>query len=325
MSIIFMGTPSFAVPSLRRLREMGQSISSVYSQPDRPAGRGRYPSISPVKQTALELGLAIHQPHSLEDPAEIDLLRTLKPETIIVCAYGEILPKAMLEVPTRGVVNVHPSLLPRHRGPSPIPTAILSGDQETGATIMLTEELVDSGPVIAQRAMPISSLDSSHSLSQKLADLSADLLEDIVPLWLSASIRPQPQDETRASFSKLMTKRQGAIDWSLPATEIWRIVRACNPWPSGYTQFQDERIQIWEAWPLEANSGRSTGTIGILSRKQLAELPSEYSLGGFGVQSGQGTLAIVTGQRAGRRRMTAAELMRGMPELIGGRFDGPGN
>jgi methionyl-tRNA formyltransferase len=324
MSIVFLGTPTFAVASLKRLAADGYRIAAVVTQPDRPAGRNRLPRSSPVKAAARDLSLPVLQPPNLRDPDFIEGLRRLAPEVMVVAAYGEILRQNVLEIPARGVLNVHPSLLPRWRGASPIPAAILAGDERTGTSIMLMDAGMDSGPLLAQTDVPIRDEDTTLSLSHTLADLGADLVARTLPRWLSGELSPEPQNEELATYCPLLRKEDGAIDWHLPATEIWRRVRAYNPWPSAYTQLDDELLHIWRAWPLAADLRATTGTISELPERLLTELPDECrDSAAFAVQTGSGLLVPLELQRAGRRKLSAAEFSRGMRGLAGRHLNSP--
>lgn len=323
MTIVFMGTPQFAVPSLRALHQAGYPIAAVYSQPDKPAGRGRKPRPPPVKLAAQELGLTVRQPPNLRSREAIDELAALRPQVIIVCAYGHILRQPVLDIPAKGILNVHPSLLPRHRGPSPIAAAILSGDDHTGVTVILMDPGMDSGPILAQRSLPITPFDTAATLAEKLSPLAADLLVETLPRWLAGHIQAKPQNHSRATVAPILKKADGAIDWALAAPDIWRRVRAYNPWPGAFTALDDIRLHIWEAWPLPSNSEAEAATVVALTPEQLSTLPRELPRQAFGVQTGDGILAVLRAQRAGRRALPAAELLRGMPHLIGRRFLSP--
>jgi methionyl-tRNA formyltransferase len=317
MAIIFIGTPAFAVPSLQRLARDGHDIAAVITQPDRPAGRGRHSRPSPVKLAALELGLPVVQPESLRDPAMLGQVRALAPECVVAVAYGQILRQEFLEIPPRGVVNVHPSLLPKYRGASPIPAAILAGDDETGVTIMLMDPGMDSGPILARRTHSIDPEDTAGTLSKKLALVGADLLAGTLPRWLRGEIEPQAQDPVLATTTSLLRKEDGAIDWSRPAVDIWRQVRACNPWPGAFARLDGEPLHIWRAWPLEARVGAAPGTVVALNPEQRASVPDVPP---FAIQTGAGLLAVREAQRPGRRALPATEFLRGMPNLIGMRL-----
>jgi methionyl-tRNA formyltransferase len=320
MSIIFVGTPAFAVPSLRRLVANGHEISAVLTQPDRPVGRHKKPQPPPLKVAAEELGLPVVQPQTLRDPTVVADLRAKYPETIVVVAYGQILRPDVLEIPARGVLNVHPSLLPRWRGASPIPAAILAGDNETGVTIMLMDAGMDSGPILSQRAVTINDDDVTASLSDHLSETGAELLAETLPRWLAGEIEPRPQDDSRATTCPLIRKEHGSIDWNLRATDIWRRVRAYNPWPGAYTELDGDLLHIWRAWPIEHVTNDRPGTVIELDETWHANLPGGYSKGGFAVATGDGVLVPTEVQRAGRRALSAAEFMRGMPKLIGWRL-----
>jgi len=324
MSIIFIGTPSFAVPSLLALAHAGHSIAAVITQPDRPAGRGRTPRPPPVKLAALDRGLPVLQPPALRDSDTLARLRALSPEVMIVVAYGQILRRDVLDIPPRGVLNVHPSLLPRWRGASPIPAAILAGDERTGVTIMLMDAGMDSGPLLAQNEAPVQESDTAGSLGERLAEGGAGLLAETLPRWLAGEIEPQPQDDSRATTSPLIRKEDGALDWSLPATDTWRRVRAYNPWPGAYTTLDGELLHIWQARPLDANSSARPGTLLELGEAWMNDLPVEaINQAAFAVQTGRGVLVPLEVQRAGRRALSAAEFLRGVPGLIGQRLVSP--
>jgi methionyl-tRNA formyltransferase len=321
MRIVFMGTPEFALPSLRRLVEDGYDIVGVYTRADQPAGRGRTMTPPPVKTAALELGLPVFQPPGLRQPEALEELAALRPDVIVVCAFGQILRQPVLDIPTRGVVNVHPSLLPRHRGATPIQAAILAGDEETGVTIMLMDAGMDTGPILGQRSLAVSPWDSGGSLGEKLSRLAADLLGETLPLWLAGEIEPQPQSEAQATYSSLIQKDDAAIDWTRPAVEIWRQVRAMNPWPGASTTLDGEALHIWEAWPLPGESSASEpGTVLPLSLAQREKLPPEAQQEALAVQTGEGLLVVLRLQRAGRRALPAEEFVRGQRHLFGRRL-----
>jgi len=322
MSIVFIGTPAFAVPALRRLVADGHSISAVVTQPDRPAGRGRQPRSSPVKLTAAELSLPVLQPASLREPKAVEQIRSLAPGVMVTVAYGQILRPELLEIPLRGVLNLHPSLLPRHRGPTPIPAAILAGDKITGVSIILMDAGMDSGPILAQCEHPIEASDTAGSLNDKLSVLSADLLAETLPRWMAGRITPEPQDDHLATKTPLLRKKDGAIDWSRSAVEIWRQVRAYNPWPGAFTEAGGAMLHIWRAWPLPNANAEAPGLVVALDAEQRSGLPHPASAA-FGVETGEGLLAPLEVQRAGRRTLSAAEFLRGAPGLIGTRLETP--
>ena len=316
MAIVFIGTPAFAVPALQRVVAAGYEVSAVFTQPDRPAGRGRMSAAPAVKAAAEELGLPVHQPASLKDSAVVEQLRALAPELIVGVAYGQLIVPQVLAIPPRGVLNVHPSLLPRWRGASPIAAAIMAGDEETGVTIMLMDRGLDSGAILSQTVRAVSDSDTAGSLTEALAEEGADLLADTLPRWLAGEIDPQQQDESRATVCRRLRKADGLIDWTQTATEVWRQVRAYNPWPGAHSPLDGAAMSFWRAWPLDTESGEPPGTV-------LASpdgLPAGAEGAAFAVQTGHGALAVLEAQRAGRRSLGSAELLRGMTALIGRRF-----
>ena len=303
MRIIFMGTPDFAVPALQQLWSSQHQLVAVYTSPDKPAGRGRELSPSPVKRVAIERGLEVRQVRSLKDENAVASLAQLQPDVIVVASYGLILPKKVLAIPPCGCINLHPSLLPRHRGPTPIPAAILAGDAETGASIMLMDEGIDTGPILSQQKVPIAPDDTAGSLTEKLAQLSARLLMETLPVWLSGSITPKPQREADATYTKLLDKADGEIDWRMPAVDIQRRVRAFHPWPGCYTRWRGKTLKVMAATPLPGKRGTPGQT-----------MPTE---GGVGIQTGDGMLLLRQVQLEGKRPMDIAEFLRGQRDFIG--------
>lgn len=306
MHIVFMGTPEFAVPTLERLILSPYQVVAVYTQPDRPLGRGRATAPSPVKQVALSHGLTVLQPLSLKQPEEVQRLAGWQPDVIVVAAFGQLLPQPVLDIPPLGCLNLHPSLLPRHRGPSPVAAAILAGDDVTGVTVMLMDRGLDTGPILAQTTVAISSQDTTASLAARLAQVGAGLLLETLPQWLEGRLRPQPQDEAGASYSRLITKEQGEIDWHLPAIDIWRRVRAFQPWPGAYTWYRGRLLKVIEAVPLPGAEGEPGRVMACTEGEVVAE-----------VVTGEGVLGLVRLQIEGRRAMSAVEFLRGQRGFIG--------
>jgi methionyl-tRNA formyltransferase len=305
LRIVFMGTPEFAVPSLERLILSQYRVAAVYTQPDRPAGRGRT-LVSPlVKELALWLGLPVVQPVSLKPASELARLTELKPDVIVVAAFAQILPQSILDIPAYGCINIHPSLLPRHRGASPVAAAILAGDEFSGVSIMLLEAGVDTGPVLARAAIPVSPQDNTGSLTEKLSLIAASLLQETLAGWLRHEIVPKPQNEAEVTYFARVTKGAGEIDWGLPAVEIWRRVRAFNPWPGSYTRWRGRQLKIIEAIPVtgESEAGR------------VMVLPGPEAVPGVG--TGDGILGLLRVQLEGKREMTAADFARGQRDFIG--------
>ena len=303
MRIVFMGTPDFAVPVLSRLVEVGHDIIAVYSQPDRPAGRGRRLVETPMKRFAGERGLEVRQPNSFRSEAECAGLASLSTEVVVVAAYGLFLPSEILQMPLLGCLNIHPSLLPRYRGPSPVVSAILNGDDETGVTIMKLDEGMDSGPLLAQAKVPIAERETGPDLTRRLFDLGASLLAKTLPGWASGSIQASPQDESQATFTTLVKKEDGEIDWTDDAERIERMVRAYEPWPGTFTHWDGKLLKILDA----------TSTAGSASPGQLVGLRD----GGIGIGTGDDVLAVDKLQIEGRRPSDAQDFVRGYPNFLG--------
>ncbi len=303
---VFMGTPEFGVTILESLLQNSYPVVAVYTQPDRPAGRGHRVVFSPVKKLALERQIPVIQPETLKSREVLEKLASLQPELIIVAAFALILPREILALPKFGCVNVHASLLPRHRGPSPIANAILCGDEITGVSIMVMDAGVDTGPILAQEKVSISFMDTTGSLSSRLAHVGASLLLKTLPEWLSGRLKAEPQDECRATYSKLITNEDAQLDWKLAAVELWRRVRAYNPWPCCYTWYQGKRLKVLEAIPL---SDVAKGEIGEVVT--LAESP------GVGVVTRQGILGLSRVQLEGKREMSIEEFVRGRRDFVG--------
>jgi methionyl-tRNA formyltransferase len=305
--VVFMGTPQFAVPTLRTLDEY-HDLVGVVTQPDRRAGRGRRLVESPVKQAASERGLDLFQPRTLRGPEAVAHLAAWRPEVIVVAAFGQILPATVLDLPPHGSLNVHGSLLPRYRGAAPVAAAILHGDAVTGITIMQMDEGLDTGPILAQAECPIAPDDTTASLTAKLAELGARLLIETLEGWLNGTVRAQPQDDAQATYCSQLKKEDGRLDWSQPAAYLDRQVRACDPWPGAYTTWQGQRLKVLRAKPLPDWKG--AGQPG-----QVQEVGV-----GLGVVTGKGALELHEVQLAGKKPMPAGQFARGQRDLVGGRL-----
>jgi methionyl-tRNA formyltransferase len=309
MRIVFMGSPGFSVPSLEALVHNGYEVAAVYTQPDRPAGRGRALMVPPLKEAALRLGLTVAQTPSFRSPGALEELRDYKPDVIVICAFGQILPQAVLDIPPRECLNVHFSLLPRHRGASPVAAAILAGDEFTGVSVQIVRHRLDTGPVLASAAAPIFPADNTGTLTAKLAVIGAHLLQEALTGWARGEITPRPQEEAGASYFAQVKKEDGEIDWRLPAADIRRRVRAYYPWPGSYTYWRGKMLKIIEAGPAEgikAGTGRGISTEG-----------GETALG---IGTGDGVLGVLKLQLAGKKIMTAAEFLRGQRDFAGSRL-----
>lgn len=303
---IFMGSSLFSVVVLKALLQSPCKVLAVYTQPDKLAGRGHQLVFSPVKKVALECGVPVIQPESFKVPEVVQRLASFDPELIVVAAFGLILPPEVLALPKFGCLNVHASLLPRHRGPSPVANAILCGDEFTGVTIMLMDEGIDTGGILAQEKVAISAQDTTGSLTLKLAEIGARLLLEVLPQWVEGKVNPKAQDESKATYSRLLTSRDGEIDWHLPALELWRKIRAYDPWPGCYTWYRGKRLKIHQALP------RDHGVSG-----QVGEVIADDKVSRIGVVTGRGILELVVVQLEGRRKMPIAEFVRGERGFVG--------
>jgi methionyl-tRNA formyltransferase len=304
--VVFLGSPEFAVPSLRELAEHFHVVE-VITQPDRPAGRGRQIQEPPVKRAALELGLPVWQPERLRGKEAVEHLRALRPDCGVVVAYGEILRKEILEIPPKGFLNVHASLLPRYRGASPVAAAILNGDSETGVTVMLLDEGMDTGPILAQDTTPIEPSDTRGSLEARLAVLGSDLIREVVPAWLAGGLRPEPQDHSRATLTKPLTREDGRIEWTRPASYLERLCRAMDPWPGAYTHWEGGLLKVWRADAPETDVLVEPGVVATVGSSVV-------------VGTGKGVLRLLTVQLEGRPPMPVQDFVRGRPQFIGAKL-----
>ena len=301
-TIVFMGTPAFAVPCLRALAER-YPLAGVVTQPDRPAGRGRQTVESPVKQFARQAGLPVIQPEKLKGPEVMVRLAAWAPDVIVVAAFGQILKPGVLDLPPRGCLNVHASLLPRHRGAAPIPAAILAGDAETGVTIMRMDARLDTGPVLAQRPAAIRPDDTSLTLSDRLSHLGADLLSEALPEYLAGRLAAQPQDSAHATYAPQLHKGDGHLDFTRPAAELERRVRAFNPWPGAFAMWQGQPLKILRAAVLSADAGEP-GRVVTTDR-------------GPAVACGSGGLLLLEVQPPGKKPLPATDFARGARHFSG--------
>jgi len=303
---VFMGTPQFAVTILESLLQGAYEVLAVYSQADKPAGRGHRVVYSPVKRLALARRIPVIQPVTFKSSEVMEELTSLQPELIIVAAFGAILPPGVLSLPKFGSLNVHPSLLPRHRGPSPVANTIICGDEITGVTVMVMDAGLDTGPILAQEKTGISLMDTTGSLDAKLADMGARLLLKTLPKWLEGVLRPQAQDESQATYSTLISGEDAEIDWRLPALELWRKVRAYNPWPSCYTWWQGKRLKIHVAIPL-----------GDMVEGEVGQVITLKKAPGVGVITGHGILGLERVQLEAKRKMEVDDFIRGRRDFVG--------
>ena len=301
-----MGTPEFAVPVAERLLKAGHRLVGVYTQPDRPAGRGRRTGPTPVKRFALERELAVFQPKSLADAETRAAMAALKPDASIVAAYGKLLPRPVLDIPRFGCLNIHPSLLPRHRGASPVASAILSGDQATGVTVMLLDEGLDTGPVLAQMQAQIGRDETADTLTRRLFEMGAELMVEVLRGLAEGTIRPRAQREEGATMSMRLDREAGRIDWSAPAEQIALMVRAYHPWPGTFTTWNGRTIKILEASAVPDNRD----TPGAVNAAR----------GSIEVATGAGVLIVTRLQIEGRRAVSASEFVAGHHGFSGSIF-----
>ncbi len=292
--VLFAGTPEFALASLQALTASGVTPVAVLTQPDRPAGRGKRLTASPVKRLAEELGILVLQPTRLGDSAVISEIEDLEPDLMIVVAYGLLLPQNVLDIPARGCVNVHASVLPRWRGAAPIQAAILAGDAQSGVSLMAMTAGLDSGPVYASATLDIGARESAGELHDRLADLGGQLLCRHLDAIVDGTLVAAPQDESCSTYAGKIDKQDAAMDWSRPAIDLQRVVSAFNPTPGAWFMLDDERIKCWEA---EACAGAACAAGRVISADQ----------DGIVVACGEGALRLTSLQRPGKRRVTARQ------------------
>ena len=311
---IFMGTPSPVVPVLHRLREMpGVDVVAAVTPPDRPRGRGRQPEPAPVKVAAECLDVPVLQPPNLRGAAVQAELAALSPDLIVVAAYGRFLPSPVLQLPPHGCLNLHPSLLPRHRGPSPVATAILEDDPVTGVSLMLLDEGMDTGPVVAQSQYVVTGKETAGELTDLLFRISADLLAENLDGWMKGELPATPQDESLATGSRKLERSDGEADWNLDAEALARRCLAYSPWPGLYTDWEGKTLKLLE-----------TEALGVLESEEAGpgNVVSVGSGQGPHVVTGKGLLLLRQLQLEGRRAVTGEEFLRGYPEIIGSRLGG---
>lgn len=298
-----MGTPDFAVPALRTLLEDGYDVVAVVTQPDRPKGRKRILTPTPVKEEALKHGLTVLQPEKLRQPESVEQIRSLAPDLIVTAAYGQILPKSILDMPRLGCINVHASLLPKYRGGAPIHYAVMRGEQVTGVTIMYMDVGLDTGDMISSIEVPITEQDTTGSMFEKLSHAGAELLRKTLPDLIAGRIEAVPQNEAEAIYSPNITREDERIDWSKPARDIFNQVRGLNPFPGAFTTWGGDILKVWECKPpvsMDSAAG---------SEKPGSVLGADA--GGIAVQTGDGTLMLTVIQPAGKKAMDVEQFLRG--------------
>jgi methionyl-tRNA formyltransferase len=308
MRIVFMGTPQAAVPTLRRCLEDGHEVVAVWTQPDKPSGRGNKVSFTPVKEFAVAHGLSVFQPARIKNDETKQLFASHDADVAVVVAYGRILPDEFLRAPRRGCINVHFSLLPLYRGAAPANWAIVKGETETGVTTMFIEPTLDTGPILLQGKTPIGEKETAPELMHRLAEIGAELLGET--LTRLDTLTPRPQHDANATFAPVLKKEDGLIDWSQSAFVIERRIRGFQPWPNAYTSYNSKSLILWEAQPsLSVTSGIANGEVIVAQKDELV------------VQCGQKTgLRVLEVQPEARKRMAARDFINGMRVKAGDRF-----
>jgi methionyl-tRNA formyltransferase len=298
MRIIFMGTPDFAVPTLEALVTGGHEVIAAVTQPDKPKGRGKAVLMTPVKEKALEYGIPVYQPVKAREPEFIEVLKSLEPEVIVVVAFGQILPKEILEIPRYGCVNVHASLLPKYRGAAPIQWAVIDGEEESGVTTMQMDEGLDTGDILEMEKIRLEEKETGGSLFDKLSRLGGKLILSTLSGLENGTVVPRKQGETTTPYAKMLKKTMGEIDWNMEAAAIERLIRGLNPWPSAYTSCNGKTLKIWAADVLPGGQGEEPGRVRAGKDSLL-------------VETGSGLLSITELQLEGKKRMDTASFLRG--------------
>jgi len=319
MRTVFFGSPGYALPTLQALIDTpGIEVALVVTQPDRPRGRSGAASQTLVRTLATQAGIEVLAVERVtrDVTARVEALGA---EVGVLAASGHILPRHLLEAFPHGVLNVHASLLPRHRGASPVAAAILAGDAESGATIMQVVPALDAGPIVGTITTPIGPLDTAGTLTDRIALLGAERMLELLPRWVTGEIEAIPQDETLATYAPKLDKQDGVLEWSLPAEAIWRRVRAFHPWPLAATRYRDEQLTVHEAWPLASTPGGAPGTVIAGNGQALSPLLPDRIASAV-VVCGEGSLALLRVQRAGRKALDIRAFLRGDGAFIGARL-----
>ncbi|MGI6006783.1 MAG: methionyl-tRNA formyltransferase [Ruminococcus sp.] len=300
MRVVFMGTPDFSVGTLKALAEAGYDIAAVVTQPDKPRGRGKAMQPTPVKEAALSLGLPVLQPEKVREESFLNQVESLKPDVIVVVAFGQIIPGRLLKIPPLGCINVHASLLPDYRGAAPIQWAVIDGKKESGVTIMRMDEGLDTGDMISRTVVPLDSDETGGSLFEKLSQAGARLLVDTLPSLENKTAVFEKQPEISPTpYASMITKKMGDIQWDKPAVQLERLIRGLNPWPSAYTRVARKNLKLWKAAVVSENSGKLPGQVVKISKD------------GIFVQTGDGILCVLELQLEGKKRMSAEAFLRG--------------
>lgn len=300
MRVVFMGTPDFSVPTLQKLLDEKHEVVAVVTQPDKPKGRGKAVQLTPVKELAVQYHIPVLQPTRIKQNEEFYAqMKELNPDVMVVIAFGQILPKEILDLPKYGCVNVHASLLPSYRGSAPIQWVILDGEKETGITTMMMDIGIDTGDMLLKKVVPLEEKETGGSLHDKLAAAGGDLLIETLKQIESGSIQRIPQGDTETRYAKMLTKDMGKIDFNRPAVQLERLIRGLNPWPSAYTSMHGKTLKIWDANVVEGNKDAQPGEI------------IEVSKTSFTIMTGENALRIMEMQLEGKKRMTTEAFLRG--------------
>lgn len=299
MKIVFMGTPEFAVPCLQKIIDEGHEVIAVVTQPDKPKGRGKKLGMPPVKELALKYDIPVYQPVKAREESFIETLKGMNPELIVVVAFGQILPKSILDIPKYGCVNVHASLLPRYRGAAPLNWVIINGEEKTGVTTMYMDEGLDTGDMILKSEIPLDNEITAGELHDKMMIDGAQVLKETIDLIVKDKAPREKQSDENTCYSPMMSKSLGNIDWNKPAKDIHNLVRGINPWPSAYTTYEDQTMKIWKTKVINKNSDKKPGTILNIDKE------------GIEVSTGEGIVQIKEIQMSGKKRMIVSEYIKG--------------
>lgn len=299
MKIVFMGTPEFAVPCLQKIIDEGHEVVAVVTQPDKPKGRGKKLAMPPVKELALKYDIPVYQPLKAREESFVDTLKEMNPELIVVVAFGQILPKSILDIPKYGCVNVHASLLPRYRGAAPLNWVIINGEEKTGVTTMYMDEGLDTGDMILKSEIPLDDEITAGELHDKMMIDGAKVLKETIDLIEKGEAPREKQSNEDTCYSPIMNKSLGNIDWKKSAIDIHNLVRGINPWPSAYTTYEGQTMKIWKTKVIDKNSDKDPGTIISLDKE------------GINVSTSEGILQIKEIQMAGKKRMEVPEYIKG--------------
>ena len=300
MRIVFMGTPDFSVGTLEAILAAGHQVAAVVTQPDKPKGRGKALQATPVKEAALAHGLTVYQPRKVREDSFLEELKKINPDVIVVVAFGQIIPRTILELPKFGCINVHASLLPKYRGAAPIQWAVIDGEEVSGVTIMRMDAGLDTGDMLSKVEVPLAEDETGGSLFDKLSEAGARQLVQTLDRLEDGTVQPEKQpEESPTGYARRITKADGLIDWTKDAKSIERLIRGLNPWPSAFTRLEGKNLKIWKAAVQEQDSGLAPGTVVSAGRE------------GLSVQTGQGRLNILELQLEGKKRMEADAFLRG--------------